>query len=136
MSHIRSLAVLGWVLVQLLLPARGLLSSKFDSRGNFSWNMYADVYGCHVLYSLTDATGRTIALPLQQYFNRPDQLHMILHGDVLPRFNEWLCAELQREGKTGRVRAEVRCRLNDAEERALVDELDVCAAPGTGVPAR
>jgi len=136
MSHVRSLAVLGWVLVQLLLPARGFVGSKFDSRGNFSWNMYADVYGCHVTYLLIDESGRATPLPLRQYFNRPDQLHMILHADVLPRFHEWLCAELEREGTVGHVRAEVRCRLNDTQERVLVDELDVCEAPGYGVPAR
>lgn len=117
--------IVAFVLVQLALPLRGLLASKYETRGNFSWNMYSQNYRCAVRYQQERADGSLAEIDIRAGFARRDKASHILHRDVLPSFHAWLCREAAREGWPGvRLRAHLACKLNDEPEAVLV-------APGT-----
>lgn len=131
-----SLLIAGYVAFQLLSPIRGLVVDKFDSWGSFSWNMYSKGYDCKAHYKVVEPSGRELAVDFQKYFMLRSKAGHVLNRAYLPAFHRFLCAELVREGKRGRVMALVECRINFAEIEALVDSTaEICSAPNFGVIA-
>lgn len=126
-----------FLLVQLVLPLRGFFTDKYESRGNFSWNMYASKYSCRAAYTLVRGDGRRVEIDLHEKFRLPSHLGKVAHLDVLPSFHAWLCDDLERRGARGRLFGSVHCRLNDDPPRRMVAEtVNLCGAENYGVPDR
>ena len=123
--------------VQVLLPLRGFVSSKFETRGNFTWNMYASIYSCSTGYTLVRSSGQMVEIDVRKKFRRSSQLGKISHLDVLPVFHAWLCSDLERRGERGRLFGTMSCRLNDGTPRQLVSEkVNLCGDENYGVLKR
>ncbi|HVS66017.1 MAG TPA: hypothetical protein VMT85_21235, partial [Thermoanaerobaculia bacterium] len=90
----RNAFLIGFLLLQLTLPLRGLVREKLETRGNFSWNMYSQVYSCETRYVLLTPTGRGEWIDPREYSRDPGRIATVFRNDWLPVFNEWLCAEL------------------------------------------
>ena len=115
---------------QLLLPLPGLVRDKLATRGNFSWNMYADTYTCSVLYTVHDPAGRIRTVDYDAQFRNEASSTKILHRDSLPTFNRWLCGELAPGEELWGL---VSCRLNDGPWVDLVSPTtDLCSPAGRG----
>ncbi len=116
---------------QLLLPLPGLVRHKLATRGNFSWNMYADTYTCSVLYTVHEPDGRIRTVDYDAQFRNEVFSTKILHRDTLPSFHRWLCRELAPGEELWGL---VSCRLNDGPWIDLVKPAsDLCSPDGRGV---
>jgi hypothetical protein len=123
--------------VQILLPIRGFLLDKFETRGNFTWNMYASRYSCTAGYALVRSSGETVEIDMRKLFRRKGQRGKVSHLDVLPVFHAWLCDDLERRGERGRLLGSVTCRLNNGPPRKLVKEkVNLCGEENYGVLKR
>ena len=131
-----SLLIAGYLAFQVLYPIRGLVVDKFDSWGRFSWNMYSQNYDCKADYKVVQPSGKELPVDFQRYFVLRDKASHVLNRASLPVFHKFLCAELVREGKNGRVMARVECRKNRGEIQVLVDSTaEICSAANFGVTA-
>ena len=116
---------------QLLLPLPGLVRDKLATRGDFSWNMYADTYTCSVLYTVHESDGRIRTVDYDAQFRNEIFSTKILHRDTLPSFHRWLCRELAPGQELWGL---VSCRLNDGAWIDLVrPATDLCSPAGRGV---
>jgi hypothetical protein len=121
-----------YLVLQLALGLRGLLLDRFDTRGDFSWNMYTDRYTCSMLYIAHDAEGRGRDVPIDRQFRNEVSSTKVMHRDALPAFHAWLCDEIGPEET--RLTGLVSCSLNGGPWRDLVDPTaDLCHAPDHGV---
>ena len=64
-----SLLIAGFLAFQLLYPIRGLVEEKFDTWGEFSWNMYSQTYDCLTRYQMVTPSGQRVELDLKPYFS-------------------------------------------------------------------
>ena len=125
------LLVAAYLALQLALPLPGLLRDKHETRGDFSWNMYAHDYACSIAYTVHGADGALRALDFEAQFRNSMSSSKVLHRDVLPRFHAWLCAE--RLGPSESLRGLVSCQLDGGPWTDLVDPTaDLCAAARIG----
>ena len=123
------LFVVAFLAFQLFAPLGGLFRSKQATRGNFSWNMYADSYRCSILYTLREPDGRIRTIDHRSYFRNRASSMRVFHRDVLPAFHAWLCQE-----QTGRLEALVSCSENGGPWLDLVDPaVDLCAPAERGI---
>jgi hypothetical protein len=134
-SHRRSnLLIAGFILFQVLYPIRGVVEDKFDTWGNFTWNMYSQTYECRTRYRLMEQSGVQQDLDLKQYFVIPAKIGQVLNRENLPVLHQFLCEQLVREGKPGRILGRVSCTKNKVETEALVRENeDICTASNHAV---
>ena len=123
--------IMAYLAVQLLVPLRGLVQDKFETRGNFSWNMYSRRYSCGTAYTLhADGVVRSIDLALYLRGQTPKAFHR----DTLPRFHAWLCDELDAQRGTRLIGAVAFCRIDDGPRVDLVRPgIDICVADDYGV---
>lgn len=129
-----NLAILLFVIFQVLYPIRGLVEDKFDTWGGFTWNMYSQKYECTAMYKLIQADGSEQGVNFQQYFIRRDKVGRVFHRDALPVLHRFLCERLAAEGATGTLRGSCECTKNGIEtERLVADSVDICSAPGYGI---
>ena len=133
----KNLFIVVFLIIQVTLPLRGCLYEKFETRGNFTWNMYSTLYSCETQYRLDTPQGEIRWLRLQDYFIRPERFTEVSHSDVLPKFHRWLCDEFSREGELGTLRGYSLCSLNRGPRMELVDRnVNLCTAPNYGVQVR
>jgi hypothetical protein len=126
--------IAGFILFQLLYPIRGLVQDKFDTWGEFTWNMYSQTYECRTRYRLVDQSGVQHELNLQQYFVLPSKVGRVFNRQDLPAFHQFLCEQMAREGKSGRILARVSCTRNKLETESLVRENeDICTGANHAV---
>ena len=59
MTTARNTLLITFLAFQLLLPLRGFVRDRFESRGNFSWNMYSETYTCRLKYEMLTPDGAT-----------------------------------------------------------------------------
>lgn len=131
-----SLLIAGFLLLQVLLPIRGLAKDKFDTWGEFSWNMYSQTYQCRTRYQLVDRSGATQELDLRPYFVDPGLIGHVFNRQHLPVLHRFLCAQMAREGRPGRILARVSCTRNKVKSESLVREgEDVCTSANNSVTA-
>ena len=129
-----NLLIVAYLLLQLLLPIRGLVNDKFATFGEFTWNMYSQTYNCRVAYDLTEPTGREVSIDIKEYFNKSDNAGRVLHRDGLPHFHAWLCQRLRQAGRLGSLSASCECRLgNDQKKQLVAADVDICTADNYGV---
>ena len=125
--------IVAYLCVQLLVPLRGLLMDKSDTRGDFSWNMYAGRYTCLTSYMIRTPGGMPQIVDHRPYFKREKSSGKIFHRDVLPVFHAWLCDELHDALDPARLEAWVSCRTDEEPTQALVlPGTDICAAAEHG----
>lgn len=117
----RNLFILIFLAVQLTLPIRGFVRPKLETRGNFSWNMYSQQYSCQARYVLLTPDGRGLWVDHREYSRVPERISAVFRSDWLPDFNDWLCAELRREAKYGRLKARIRCQHNFGPQVELAE---------------
>ena len=131
----KNLFILIYLSIQLLLPLRGVFQDKLQSRSDFSWNMYSQLYNCQAVYVLTTPDGKSRPMPYHKAFYRWDRVKMIFHRDRLPRFHAWLCDNAQQNGVLGSIRATVRCAVSTDERRVdlVKSGVDLCTASNYGV---
>jgi len=128
--------ILLYLSAQLVVPLRGFVDDKLDSRGNFSWNMYSKRYECRELYLATYADG-VREVDIEPFFKRAGRSRQVFHRDILPRFHAFLCDELKRDGELRRLEGVCLCSLNETDFIPLIrDDVDLCAAPNYGVLER
>ena len=119
---------------QLLYPIRGLVRAKFDTWGEFTWNMFSQTYECLGRYRLIDQAGAETDLNLRQYFVIPAKVGRSMNREDLPVLHRFLCRQTALEGRPGQIHARVSCTWNKAETRSLVQEnVDICTAPNNAV---
>ncbi len=107
---------------------------RFETRGNYSWNMYSRNYICWSQYRLDTPEGETHWPVNDDHFNREASSSHAFYGDFLPEYHRWLCDKFRREGKLGSLRGYVNCSLNGGPRRELVDRgVDICSAPNYDV---
>ena len=134
MTRWKNLFIAAYLVIQLIVPLRGCLYDKFESRGNFSWNMYSALYGCRTHYILDTKEGETRRLRHRDYFNRPELSTRVFFADVLPEYHRWLCEEFRRRGEPGSIRGYAICPLKYGLRVSLVERsVDLCTAPNYGV---
>ena len=130
----KNLFIVTYLIIQVTLPLRGCLYDTFESRGNFSWNMYTTRYECRGQYRLDTQEGETRWLRLEDYFHWPKLWRAVFFAEDLPEFHGWLCDKFRREGELGSLRGYTICTLNNGPEVALMDHnVDLCTAPNYGV---
>ena len=131
------LFIAAFLACQILLPLRGLVLDKLDSRGNFSWNMYSRRYSCEVEYTRVDRAGRRAAVSHRAYFRRSSRAHSVNNRERLPAFHRYLCDELGVDGEFTHLLGSVECRINEGPPEVLVAAgVDVCSAENYGVLRR
>ena len=129
-----NLLIVGFLLFQLIYPIRGLVKNKFDTWGEFTWNMYSQTYVCTTRYQLADRSGARHEVNLRPYFAVPDKIGRVFNRQDLPTFHKFLCEELAREGRQGQILARVSCTKNQVQTERLVRENeDICTAPNHAV---
>lgn len=134
MTWPKNLFIVAYLAIQLALPLRGCLYDKFETRGEFSWNMYSSLYACQALYRLDTSEGETRWLRHQDYFTRGTRSASAFFGDALPEFHRWLCDEFRHQGELGSIRGYVICSVNNGPAAELVDRsVDLCTAVNYGV---
>jgi len=137
MTLYKNLFIGAYLIIQLTLPLRGCLYDNFETRGNFTWNMYSTRRACSTQYRLDTPAGETRWLRYEDYFNRPEYYARVLYSDVLPKFHHWLCDEFRRQGELKTLRGYAICSLNRGPDMELVDRtVDLCTAPNYGVKAQ
>jgi vitamin K-dependent gamma-carboxylase-like protein len=133
-ARLTNVLIAAYVLFQLLYPIRGLVEDLFETWGVFTWNMYSQTYTCRVQYKLVDASGQVQKLEFQKYFVSRDRAVRVLHRDSLPQFNKFLCAQVAREGLSGRLLSGCSCTQSGINTETLVaDDTDICHAGNFGV---
>jgi hypothetical protein len=133
----RTVFVVAYLLLQVTLPLRGFLREKLETRGNFSWNMYSQLYTCNARYVLLTASGQGLWIDQREYSRDPDRITTVFRSDWLPAFNGWLCDELGRQGRYGTLKARVRCAHDLGPRVELVEpyrEVCVISEPGVESP--
>ena len=134
MTSSKNALLVAFLAFQLLLPLRGFLRDRFESRGNFSWNMYSRTYKCRVKYEMLMPNGERWPFDHKRFFRRSNKVMHNYHRDRLPRFHAWLCDRLEREGPPGELLGSVSCRVNKGEPVVLVsDDTSICSATNHGV---
>ena len=129
-----SLLIAGYVVFQVLYPIRGLVEDKFDTWGEFTWNMYSQTYECRTRYRLVAQSGAQQDLNLQQYFTIGNKVGRVLNRQDLPVLHAFLCEQMAREGKPGQILGRVSCTRNKVETETLVREnVDICTAANHAV---
>jgi hypothetical protein len=126
--------IAGFLAVQVVYPIRGLVENKFDSWGEFTWNMYSQTYDCLTRYQMVMPSGQRVELDLKPYFSDQRKIGRVFnHGD-LPAFHRFLCREMTRSGRSGQILARVSCSKSGGETRPMVRENeDICTAPDGAV---
>jgi len=120
-----------YLVFQLLLPLPGFVRDKLTTRGDFSWNMYADTYTCTVLYTVHEPDGRIRTVDYAAEFRNEVSTTKILHRDTLPPLHRWLCRELPPGEELWGL---VSCRQNDGPWIDLVSPAtDLCSPDESGV---
>jgi hypothetical protein len=129
MSLPRRATLLGiglFFLIQLTLGVRGLLLPREVTRGDFSWNMYSDLYRCAVHYTVHAPTGHVLPIDFEAHFADPIHSSKLLHRDRLPRYHRWLCEKHVPAGSE--LHGLVSCKTNDGPWNDLVPPgTDLCA---------
>ena len=129
-----SLLIAGFLALQLLVPLRGCMDSKRDSRANFTWNMYNQQVECDMAYLATYADGPVVEVDHQYFFHRGSRSQLVFHRDTLPAYHAYLCRELDNSGELVRLEGICLCSDNRGEFRPLVsDDVDFCTAENYGV---
>ena len=127
-----------FLLVQLIVPLRGIIRDKLDSRGDFSWNMYSKRYSCRVDYDLVDEYGRTRRISHKDpFYPRKSRAMKVFHRDSLPWFHAHLCERVRESRFGGELYADVSCAINNGDYvRLVAEDTDICTAPNYGVLGR
>lgn len=124
---LRNVLVGIYLLVQAILPLNGFLHDKLETRGDFSWNMYAQMYSCSRRYVLVTPDGRGQLLDLADFFATDIGSTRVCHEDRLQAFHDWLCEDLARQGRAGVLKAGIEGTLNGAEPVPLIERYtDLC----------
>ena len=132
-----SLLIAGFLALQLLLPLRGCIYTKHDSRANFSWNMYSQRFQCQMSYLATYADGPIVEVDHGHFFHRRSRFRFAFHRDTLPAYHAYLCQELRKSGELVRLEGICLCSHNQGEYTPLVrDDVDFCTAENYGVLER
>ncbi len=137
MTWWKNLFIAAYLMIQVTLPLRGCLYEKFETRGNFSWNMYAYSYECTIQYRVDTPEGETLWPKHKDHFKREGNTGNAFFSDNLPEFHRWLCDKFRYEGKLESMQGYVICSLNGGPYRELVDRsVDLCTALNYGVRAQ
>jgi len=137
MTWWKNLFIAAFLIIQVTLPLRGYLYDRFETRGNFSWNMYSSTYKCSSLYRLDTPEGEILWPRYQDYFNLQILFTRVFHADYLPEFHRWLCDHFRSQGQLGSLRGYATCFLNNGPPVELVDRtVDICTASNFGVGIR
>jgi len=136
-APLRSALIVTYLAVQLIVPLRGFVQDKLASRGNFSWNMYSQRYDCEVEYMASLKTGEVLEVDYHRFFKHPDRAPTVLHGDVLPKFHQYMCNLVGREAELVRLDGICLCSVNDGSYFHLIErDVDICTAPNHAVIQR
>ena len=134
---VKNAAIIAYLAIQLILPLRGFIWNKHETRGNFSWNMYSQTFQCRVRYRLHKTDGGVGRISHRELFNRPKRAAMVYHRDVLPAFHEFMCEEFRNRGDMEKITAKMSCSLNKGPRVDLVHRsVDICTAENFGVTGR
>jgi hypothetical protein len=134
--RLRSLLILAYLVVQIVLPLRGLARDPLDHPGDFSWSMIPPRYECSAAYAATRSSGAVAEVDLGRFFNPATQASRVLYRDRLPRFHLFLCDELERSEPLQRLDGICLCSRSGVDVVPLLGEdVDLCSAPEQGVLA-
>jgi hypothetical protein len=131
---LKNLFLVAFFGLQLAAAVPGFVYDKHETRGNFSWNMYATRHQCSIRYGLVTKDGKLYPIEHEQAFNRPDRAHIVFHRDTLPAFHRFMCEEIGSSEKMSRIHGRVECRIDGRDRQLLVhQDDDICTAPNYGV---
>ena len=123
-----------YLAVQLTLPLGGLMREPFESRGNFSWNMYSQHYRCEIDYATIDSEGGKRPIKYRRGFNRPGIATRVHNREMLPKLHAWLCDDAARVCGFATVIASGACRWNGGPWVQLIEpHVDICSDPNYAV---
>jgi hypothetical protein len=132
--HLKNFFIVAFFGAQLWLALPGLLHDKFQTQGQFSWNMYSVYYRCKIRYELITGTGRPVEIDVPGLFHRPEIGFEAFHRDSLPRLHDYLCAELRHPDNIRAMHGSALCLLHEEQGRHLIQhDVDLCSAPNRGV---
>ncbi len=124
-----NLFLLGFLAIQLALPLRGLVRDRVQSRGDFSWNMYASRYQCRIGYLRVDRDGSATPVDYKEHFRRKRVAMRVFHREDLPTFHDYLCRTLSEDPSFWRLGGTVTCQVNEGAMNTLLPEnSEVCSA--------
>ncbi len=134
MSPLRNFLIVAYLVIQVALPLRGFLFDKYDTRGNFTWNMYSKQYRCGVRYARLTERGPEL-FDHREFFRRDRVVMRVFHRDVLPEFHKYLCEEaLGQPENPAYIQGSVKCQLNDKPPQELIQpEANICEADNYAV---
>ncbi len=134
MTWYKNLFITAFLLIQIVLPLRGFVHDKFETRGNFSWNMYTFSYRYNIQYRLDTPSGETLWPKHLEYFNREINIGNAFFSANVPKFHRWLCDKFRQERKLGTLQGAVICSSNRGRPWEIVDRnVDLCTAENFGV---
>lgn len=130
--------IIAFFALQLLLPIRGFVYDGYETRGRFSWNMYANVNRVRANYAWVTPEGEQIPFNYKEYFNNRFRATLVHHRVTLPKFHAFLCEELEKKHPGGRLYGHVKRKFNDGPEVDLTPPYgaDLCTLPNYGVPPK
>jgi hypothetical protein len=129
--RIASVAIVGWLALQISLPVRGLFVRPSDGGGRFSWNMYASNYACRTGYAFHPTQGSPYVVDPESFFSDRRRARRVFHRDALPPFHAWICERLG----PGRLEGHVACATDGEPFELLVAPgVDLCAPADADSP--
>jgi hypothetical protein len=120
---------------QLYLALPGLLHDRYETQGQFSWNMYSVLYFCTVDYEQTTSSGQRVPINYLALFNRPALSYEVFHRDSLPRFHAYLCNVVDHPDGVA-IHGSAICTLHGEPAQLIQQDVDLCTAPNYGVLSR
>lgn len=133
----RNAFLVTYLAIQIALPLRGVLRSRFDSHGSFSWNMYSQNYACAAQYHAMTRDRGPVQIEHRYHLNRPSRVEMLYNRESLPWLHRYLCEEYGDRTGFESLRGMVECTWNGSPLVPLVDpEVDLCRAENYGVTER
>jgi hypothetical protein len=135
-TQLKNLFILLFFGAQLYLALPGLLLNRYETQGQFSWNMYSVLYFCTVEYEHATLTGQRVPIDYLALFNRPELSYEVFHRDSLPRFHAYLCTTVDHPEGVAAIYGSAVCTLHGEPDQLVQQEADLCTAPNYGVPPK
>ncbi len=134
MSPLKNILIIAYLAIQVALPLRGFLFDKYETRGDFTWNMYSKQYRCGIRYATLTERGPEL-FDHREFFRRERVVMRVFHRRVLPEFHKYLCEEALGDPQSpAYIQGSAKCQLNDKPHQELIrPQVNICEADNYGI---
>ena len=128
-----SVAILGYLAVQVLVPLWLVSRGPLDAPSDFSWDMFSHRLACQKIAGVGRLpSGQRFELSLAEHFKSWASLRRVLYPARLEGFARFLCADLvEQYGANVELRLRIECTTDFAGEtvRLADPKRNYCGTP-------